>query len=99
TAADLLTWLRTPGKAAAPEAVDRIEQRLRRAGIATARDAVDMLARDEPRCDGSGAAELRSGGSVTRNADGADQADRNQGGELAAALDALAAAAQEGAGP
>ncbi|MEJ7891943.1 MAG: PD-(D/E)XK nuclease family protein [Solirubrobacteraceae bacterium] len=44
--ADLLTWLRTPGKAA-PEVVDALERRLRRAQVATAADAVAMLARDE----------------------------------------------------
>ncbi len=43
TAADLLTWLRTPGKMPAPEAVDAIEQRLRRAGVAGAAEAVSLL--------------------------------------------------------
>ncbi len=42
SAADLLTWLRTPGKAA-PEAVDAIELRVRRAQVATAADAVRLL--------------------------------------------------------
>jgi RecB family exonuclease len=43
TAAELLTWLRTPGKTPVPEDVDAIEQRLRRAGLATAAEAVGML--------------------------------------------------------
>ena len=40
--ADLLMWLRTPGKAA-PEAVDALERRLRRAQVATAAEAVAMV--------------------------------------------------------
>ncbi|MEA2126304.1 MAG: hypothetical protein QOI80_3086, partial [Solirubrobacteraceae bacterium] len=43
TAGDLLTWLRTPGKVAAAETVDALEQRLRRAAVATASDAVRLL--------------------------------------------------------
>jgi ATP-dependent helicase/DNAse subunit B len=42
SAAELLTWLRTPGKAQ-PETVDALERRLRRAQVATAADAVGMV--------------------------------------------------------
>ena len=43
SAADLLRWLRTPGKTATQEEVDRIEQRLRRANVQTAAEAVSLL--------------------------------------------------------
>jgi hypothetical protein len=39
TATDLLTWLRTPGKLADPDAVDALEARVRRAEAATAAEA------------------------------------------------------------
>ena len=39
TAADLLTWLRTPGKLADPDAADALEARARRAEAVTAADA------------------------------------------------------------
>ena len=42
TSADLLTWLRTPGKVPAPEAVDELERRARRSEAASARDAAGL---------------------------------------------------------
>ena len=39
SAADLLTWLRTPGKLADPDAADALEARVRRAEAATAAEA------------------------------------------------------------
>ena len=39
SAADLLTWLRTPGRLADPDAADRLEAHVRRHGIGAAREA------------------------------------------------------------
>jgi ATP-dependent helicase/DNAse subunit B len=44
TAADLLTWLRTPGRLAEPDVADALEARVRRGEIATAREAARLLA-------------------------------------------------------
>ncbi len=51
TAADLLTWLRTPGKVAEAEAVDGLERRVRRAEVATAREAATLWAARLPELD------------------------------------------------
>ena len=45
SAADLLTWLRTPGKLAAPEAADALEARVRRREVASAREAAGLWER------------------------------------------------------
>src|SRR5919204_5089004 len=42
SADDLLTWLRTPGKLGRPELADRLEQRARRAGAASAAAAREL---------------------------------------------------------
>lgn len=54
SSADLLRWLRTPGKVAEHETVDALERRLRRAGATTAADAIALLQRDEPGDSGTG---------------------------------------------
>ncbi len=108
TAGDLLRWLRTPGKVAAHETVDALERRLRRAGVATAAEAIALLTKDEPRSNGSGHDEPRSDGSVLRNPRSAVGDDRNSRSAVAppaddlpaavhASLSALKAAADEGA--
>lgn len=106
SAADLLVWLRTPGKAA-PDAVDALERRLRRAQVTTAADAVAMLARDTP--DGAAAAArgpaasaggpAASAGGAAASAEGLASPGAAFARDLAARLDGLRAAAAEGAGP
>src|SRR5918992_513825 len=61
TAADLLTWLRTPGRLADPDLADTLEARVRRAEVRTAAEARRMLAQFQseavsPASDGPGAA-------------------------------------------
>ena len=48
TAADLLAWLRTPGKLAAPEAADALEALVRRGEVASSRDAAKLWERAAP---------------------------------------------------
>jgi ATP-dependent helicase/nuclease subunit B len=48
SADDLLTWLRTPGKLEHPALADRLEQRARRDGAATAAAARALWERDHP---------------------------------------------------
>jgi superfamily I DNA/RNA helicase/RecB family exonuclease len=47
TAADLLTWLRTPGRLADPGTADRLEVHVRRAELKTAAEARRLLARHD----------------------------------------------------
>ena len=46
TAADVLTWLRTPGRLADPEAADALEAHVRRAELTTAAEARERIADD-----------------------------------------------------
>jgi ATP-dependent helicase/DNAse subunit B len=57
TAADLLTWLRTPGRLADSDVADALDARVRRAEIATAREAARLLGPDAPSLDALASAE------------------------------------------
>jgi ATP-dependent helicase/DNAse subunit B len=48
SAADLLTWLRTPGRLADPDVADALDAHVRRNEIATAREAARLLGPDAP---------------------------------------------------
>jgi RecB family exonuclease len=87
TAADLLTWLRTPGRLADLQTADRLELGVRRAELRTAGEARTLLARlyDATPADGDPAAASEARGAA------ADPA-----GPLLEALDALAVAAATG---
>jgi ATP-dependent helicase/DNAse subunit B len=87
TAADLLTWLRTPGRLGDPDAADALEARVRRGEIATARETRALFA---------AAATAGAAAPDERTAEAVAARDARAA-EAVAAHDALSAAA--GGGP
>jgi ATP-dependent helicase/DNAse subunit B len=90
TAADVLTWLRTPGRLADPATADRLEVRVQRAELKTAAEARRVLERLDP-----AAAPAADEPSAAPPADEPPVAPAGPA-ALISALDALAAAAAAG---
>ena len=95
TAADLLTWLRTPGRLADPDAADALETRVRRTGVRSAAEARRLLQRLDARATARAPDPHAAGGLAPELAAPAPAASTAQA--LGAALDALADAAAGGA--
>ena len=70
TAADLLTWLRTPGCLAEPSAADALEARVRRGEVRTAREARRLWRGDGPGAPASARRAGRGRGGRSRGAAG-----------------------------
>ncbi len=94
TAADLLTWLRTPGRLADPDAADALETRVRRTGVRSAAEARRLLQRLDARA-AARAPDPHAAGGLAPEPAPAPAAGTARA--LGAALDALADAAAGGA--